>query len=98
MYNSLLFLQCQRHQMILPDGKRAGFFLADGTGVGKGRQVSFLFTSVEIENYVRLLFVLCEICTLYRLLGLYLTTFVGTEQNTFGLASQVICVTMRKGM
>lgn len=30
---------CQRHQLILKNGNRAGFFLADGAGVGKGRQV-----------------------------------------------------------
>lgn len=29
---------CQRHQHFLPDGTRAGFFLGDGAGVGKGRQ------------------------------------------------------------
>ena len=31
--------QCQRHQTILPSGCRAGFFMGDGAGVGKGRQV-----------------------------------------------------------
>ncbi|KAL8572547.1 hypothetical protein ACOMHN_040451 [Nucella lapillus] len=31
---------CQRHQMILANGQRAGFFIGDGAGVGKGRQVS----------------------------------------------------------
>eukprot|EP00277_Geminigera_cryophila_P001483 CAMPEP_0179412588 /NCGR_PEP_ID=MMETSP0799-20121207/4560_1 /TAXON_ID=46947 /ORGANISM="Geminigera cryophila, Strain CCMP2564" /LENGTH=461 /DNA_ID=CAMNT_0021184833 /DNA_START=177 /DNA_END=1560 /DNA_ORIENTATION=- len=31
---------CQRHQLILPGGTRAGFFLGDGAGVGKGRQIS----------------------------------------------------------
>jgi len=31
---------CQRHQQILHDGSRAGFFLADGAGVGKGRQIA----------------------------------------------------------
>eukprot|EP00960_Hanusia_phi_P033852 750679-Hanusia_phi.AAC.2 len=31
---------CQRHQMLLPNGCRAGFFLGDGAGVGKGRQIS----------------------------------------------------------
>lgn len=30
----------QRHQQILHDGSRAGFFLADGAGVGKGRQIA----------------------------------------------------------
>lgn len=31
---------CQRHTMYLPDGARAGFFIADGAGVGKGRQIA----------------------------------------------------------
>ena len=35
-----LLWQCQRHQMILANGQRAGFFIGDGAGVGKGRQVS----------------------------------------------------------
>jgi len=32
-------IQCQRHQMILENGQRAGFFIGDAAGVGKGRQV-----------------------------------------------------------
>jgi len=32
--------QSQRHQVLLGDGQRAGFFLGDAAGVGKGRQVS----------------------------------------------------------
>lgn len=31
---------CQRHQMILANGQRAGFFIGDGAGVGKGRQIA----------------------------------------------------------
>ncbi len=34
-----LLLQCRRHQMVLPNGTRAGFFIGDAAGVGKGRQV-----------------------------------------------------------
>lgn len=30
---------CQRHLTILPNGRRGAFFLGDGAGVGKGRQV-----------------------------------------------------------
>jgi hypothetical protein len=30
----------QQFETILPDGKRSGFFLGDGTGVGKGRTIS----------------------------------------------------------
>ena len=30
----------QAHGQTLPDGKRKGYFIGDGTGVGKGRQIS----------------------------------------------------------
>jgi len=30
----------QAHQETLPDGKRKGFFIGDGTGVGKGREIA----------------------------------------------------------
>jgi hypothetical protein len=30
----------QRHSQILPNGHRAGFFVGDGTGVGKGREIA----------------------------------------------------------
>ncbi|EDV27087.1 uncharacterized protein TRIADDRAFT_54670 [Trichoplax adhaerens] len=40
---------CQRHQMILPKGARAGFYLGDAAGVGKGRQIA----GIIINNYVR---------------------------------------------
>lgn len=30
----------QSHQQTLPDGSRRGFFIGDGTGVGKGREIS----------------------------------------------------------
>lgn len=30
----------QAHEQILPNGQRRGFFIGDGTGVGKGRQIS----------------------------------------------------------
>ena len=33
---------CQRHQLMLAGGTRAGFFLGDGAGVGKGRQIAGL--------------------------------------------------------
>eukprot|EP00878_Enallax_costatus_P023440 GHUV01024933.1.p1 GENE.GHUV01024933.1~~GHUV01024933.1.p1 ORF type:complete len:410 (+),score=80.43 GHUV01024933.1:835-2064(+) len=33
-------LACARHEQKLPDGSRAGFFLGDGPGVGKGRQIA----------------------------------------------------------
>ena len=30
----------QAHEQILPNGVRRGFFIGDGTGVGKGREIS----------------------------------------------------------
>ncbi|HHX28361.1 MAG TPA: hypothetical protein GX716_05035, partial [Firmicutes bacterium] len=30
----------QSHEQMLPDGKRRGYFIGDGTGVGKGREVA----------------------------------------------------------
>lgn len=40
---------CQKHCEFAPDGKRAGFMIGDGAGVGKGRQIS----GIIIDNYVR---------------------------------------------
>lgn len=40
---------CQRHQMILANGQRAGFFIGDGAGVGKGRQIS----GIVLDNFAR---------------------------------------------
>eukprot|EP00911_Craspedida_sp_UC1_P000088 UC1_evm1s74 len=40
---------CQRHQIILHGGVRAGFFIGDGAGVGKGRQVA----GIIFENMLR---------------------------------------------
>ena len=42
-------LACARHEHFLPNGQRAGFFLGDGPGVGKGRQIAALVT----ENILR---------------------------------------------
>ena len=42
-------LACARHEHFLPNGHRAGFFLGDGPGVGKGRQIAALVT----ENLLR---------------------------------------------
>nr|XP_002127283.2 protein strawberry notch homolog 1 isoform X2 [Ciona intestinalis] len=39
---------CQKHQMFLPNGERAGYFIGDGPGVGKGRTVA----GVIYENYL----------------------------------------------
>jgi len=38
-YESALYAE-QRAQRLLPDGQRAGYFVGDGTGVGKGRIIS----------------------------------------------------------
>lgn len=40
---------CQQHQNVLENGMRAGFFLGDGTGVGKGRQLA----GIIVDNLVR---------------------------------------------
>jgi hypothetical protein len=39
----------QRHSMKLPDGSRAGFFIGDGTGVGKGRENA----AVILDNWLQ---------------------------------------------
>lgn len=38
-----------RHARLLPNGRRAGFFLGDGAGVGKGRQIA----GVILDNLAR---------------------------------------------
>lgn len=40
---------CQRHCEILPSGERAGFFIGDGAGVGKGRQLA----GILLDNLAR---------------------------------------------
>ncbi|CAM9634187.1 unnamed protein product, partial [Scytosiphon promiscuus] len=39
---------CQAHETRLPDGSRAGFFIGDGAGVGKGRQLA----GIMLENFL----------------------------------------------
>ena len=39
---------CQRHESIMANGCRAGFFLGDGVGLGKGRQLA----GVIVENWL----------------------------------------------
>lgn len=34
----------QAHEQMLPNGERRGFFIGDGTGVGKGREISCIIT------------------------------------------------------
>lgn len=38
-----------RHQSILENNERAGYFIGDGTGVGKGRQIAAIIT----DNYLK---------------------------------------------
>lgn len=40
---------CQRHEQRLPSGARGGFFIGDGAGVGKGRELAGLI----VENWVQ---------------------------------------------
>ena len=49
--------------MVLANGQRAGFFIGDGAGVGKGRQVSiFRFCTISCCHYKinELLLCLCR--------------------------------------
>ncbi|KAK6620595.1 hypothetical protein RUM43_010887 [Polyplax serrata] len=39
----------QQHDHVLPDGKRAGFLIGDGAGVGKGRTIA----GIIFENYLK---------------------------------------------
>ncbi|XP_059147348.1 protein strawberry notch homolog 1-like isoform X2 [Physella acuta] len=40
---------CQKHEMILPGGQRAGYLIGDGAGVGKGRTIA----GIIFENYLK---------------------------------------------
>ncbi|KAK9833324.1 hypothetical protein WJX81_006479 [Elliptochloris bilobata] len=40
---------CAKHQELLPSGERAGFFIGDGAGVGKGRQIA----GIVMDNFTR---------------------------------------------
>ena len=44
-----ILFACQRHLQILPNGNRAGFFIGDGAGVGKGRQIA----GIILDNFAR---------------------------------------------
>lgn len=39
----------QAHAQTLPDGRRKGFFIGDGTGVGKGRQIA----GIIMDNFIQ---------------------------------------------
>ncbi|MGH9904855.1 MAG: strawberry notch family protein, partial [Pyrinomonadaceae bacterium] len=43
----------QRHEQRLPDGSRAGFFVGDGTGVGKGRELAGIIADNWSQNRQR---------------------------------------------
>ena len=38
---------CQRHEQLLPDDSRAGMFIGDGAGVGKGRTIAGLYLPAQ---------------------------------------------------
>ncbi|XP_067415261.1 protein strawberry notch homolog 2 isoform X2 [Emydura macquarii macquarii] len=40
---------CQQHEVLLPNGQRAGFLIGDGAGVGKGRTVA----GIIFENFLK---------------------------------------------
>ncbi|KFQ48962.1 Protein strawberry notch 2, partial [Nestor notabilis] len=40
---------CQQHEVLLPNGQRAGFLIGDGAGVGKGRTIA----GIIFENYLK---------------------------------------------
>ena len=45
----------QRHEQRLPDGSRAGFYVGDGTGVGKGRVLAAIILDNWFQNRRRAL-------------------------------------------
>lgn len=59
-------------QDILPSGERAGFFIGDGAGVGKGRQIS----GIILDNFVRGR--RCVACAV-NIMHAYVTWTTGTE-------------------
>lgn len=44
-----VYYACQTHERFTPSNSRYGFFVGDGPGVGKGRQVA----AIIVENYLR---------------------------------------------
>lgn len=47
----------QAHAEILPNGSRRGFFIGDGTGVGKGREISGIILDNEMQGRQKALWV-----------------------------------------
>ena len=59
-----MVLQCQRHLTLLPDGTRAGFFIGDAAGVGKGRQVCPIIQSaVHRATFLKAIRCYVTVCT-----------------------------------
>lgn len=59
-----VYYACQRHEMYLENGYRGGFFLGDGAGVGKGRQIA----AIIIENFLKYFYIIIvEIKKIYGL-------------------------------
>ncbi|GAQ81070.1 Nuclear helicase [Klebsormidium nitens] len=46
-----VLMACQRFQGLLPDGSRQGFFLGDGAGMGKGRQIGGLLYELLLREH-----------------------------------------------
>lgn len=77
---------CQKHQKLLPNGQRAGFFIGDGAGVGKGRQIA----GIILDNCARgrMKHVWCSISSDLRLdaerdlkdIGCYLPVIDGCKE------------------
>ena len=42
---------CLKHLDLLPSGQRAGFFIGDGAGVGKGRQIAGMLVQSHENHY-----------------------------------------------
>lgn len=40
---------CQRHEVMLPNGQRAGYLIGDGAGMGKGREIA----GIIFENFLK---------------------------------------------
>ena len=40
----------QAHSQTLPDGRRRGYFIGDGTGVGKGRQLAGIIMDNHLQG------------------------------------------------
>ena len=68
----------QRHSCHNGDGERSGFFVGDGTGVGKGREIASLVSIVITTYYLLPTTYYLPLTTYYLVLATYyllLTTY-----------------------